>query len=49
MSLREITCSSAGFLKFLAHVDHFNFRQRTLLYPVRHFDQRITMFFGVEI
>ena len=40
---------SAGFLKLLPHIDEFDFRQRTLLNPVRHFDQCIAILLGIEI
>ena len=39
----------AGFLEFLAHVDDFDFRQRTLLDAVGQLDQRVFIFLRVEI
>ena len=39
----------AGFLKFLAHVDDLDFRQRTLLHAVGQLDQRVLIFLRVEI
>ena len=39
----------AGLLKLLPHVHQFNFREWTLLHPVRHFKQRIAVLFRVEI
>ncbi len=38
-----------GFLELLAHVDDFDFRQRTLLHAVGQLDQRILILLGVEI
>ena len=48
-SLREMTCSWPGLLKFEAHVDDFDFGQRTLLHAIGEFDQRVFVFLGVVI
>ena len=39
----------SGFLELLAHVDDFDFRQRTPLHAIRQLDQRILVFLGVEV
>ena len=39
----------AGLLELLAHVDDFDFGQRTLLHAIGQFDQRIFIFLRVEI
>ena len=38
-----------GFLKLLAHVDDFDFGQRTLLDAIGQFDQRVFIFLRVEV
>ena len=39
----------AGLLKFLAHVDDFDFGQRTLLHAIGKFDQRVFVFLRVVV
>ena len=44
-----MTCSLAGFLELLAHVDDFDFGQRPLLHAIGQLDQRILVLLRIEI